>query len=246
MTGPRIITVRRVIGTHGGGSSQPLRVETDSGPFVLKLLHGAEGPRALAAEWIVGGLARVLGFAVPEITLLDFDPALAESIVDQEIRETAQRGAGLCLGLRELEGARPARADEIAAAPDDFALPLMWLDVLVDNPDRRAANPNLLTFRGALVPIDHGAALPFHHDWRVTEDLPRAELEPRADHVFFNRYVRGTSKPSLSSITIAVLDEVCGATPEVWLGDIALGSAARQRAAYAAYLKKRLVALMKG
>jgi DNA gyrase subunit B len=131
MTAPRLVTVRAVVGTYGGGSSRPLRVETDSGPFVLKLLHGAEGPRALAAEWIVGGLARVLGFAVPEIAILDFDAALASTIVDQEVRENAQRGAGLCLGLRELEGARPARlyvrrtehgtAHEKALPPEFFA-----------------------------------------------------------------------------------------------------------------------------
>lgn len=241
----RVLTARKVAGVLSGGSSRPLLVDTDGGRFVVKLVGGAEGPRALAAEWVVVVLAMAIGIPTAEPAIVDVPAGLAVGIEHQEIREAAARGAGRSFGARELGGARPARPEEIAAADDDFAMRLLWLDTLVENPDRTVSNPNLLAWGPSLVPIDHGAALPFHHRWRVREETPGTDLTPPANHVYSARSTKlGAWHPRLAKLlTRELLESVTRSIPTEWLGPIEFAKADRQRAAYAAYLWKRMRAL---
>lgn len=239
------LSVRSIAGTLHGGSSRPLLVETESGRFVLKLVNGPEGPFPLAAEWWCTGLARALGLPTLELAALDLDPRLADPIEESELREAVQRGAGLCQGVRELAGARAATPRELERAPDDFVAPLLWLDRLVQNPDRRSANPNILSFGSALFPIDHGAALSFHHTWQLDEQSPSEDLGVPRDHVFA---ARAATLPDWYSelerrVTRELLNELALGLPDEWLGPLRFGSSERQKLAYATYLWKRLQAL---
>jgi hypothetical protein len=244
---PRLhrFTATRIAGVAGGGSSRPLLVETEAGRFVVKLVGGPDGPRALAAEWIGTSLAALAGLPTLELAALDLDPELAAPLVESELREAVQRGAGLCLGLRELSGARQARARELEQADDDFAVRLLWVDLLLQNPDRRSENPNVLSRDQALIAIDHASALPFHHDWVLSEALPSKDLAPPSTHVFASRAARLPQwhphlRPLLSR---ELLLEVCAELPIEWLGQPSFDSPERQRQAYAAYLWKRLHAM---
>jgi hypothetical protein len=241
---PRRILARRIVQALEG-STRPLLVETESGSFVVKLVHGPEGPRPLAAEWLCQRFASRLGLPTLELAPVMLHAELASSIVESELREAVQRGAGLCLGLRELKGAVPASLRDLERAPDDFALPLLWLDLLIQNPDRRKTNPNVLRAGALLIPIDHGARLSFNHDWRVTEQAPGEKLEIDPEHVFSERAAALKSwhpdlrrKLDRESIRVA-----CDSMPDEWLDPAAFGSTARQRAAYLAVLWKRLVAM---
>jgi HipA-like protein len=232
----------RIVEALNTSSTRPLLVDTDSGRFVVKLVHGPEGPRALAAEWLCQRLARRLELPTLELAPVVLEPTLAAGILDSELREAVQRGAGLCLGLRELGGARPATLRELERAPDDFALPLLWFDILVDNPDRRKTNPNVLRLGSLLIPIDHAASLSFHHDWQITEQTPGEALEVPRDHVF------GERARSLAAWHPALRDrldrqsllEACDSLPAEWLGAAAFDTKERERAAYFAILWKRL------
>ncbi len=237
--------VVRIVRALAGGSSRPLLVETESGRFVLKLVHGPEGPRALAAERICAEAAAAIGLPTPELVVLDLDARLSAKIADPELREAIARGSGPCLGLRELCNARPAQRPELEAAPDDFALPLLWLDTWVENPDRRWSNPNVLSWGASLVPIDHGAALGFHHEWKVTEQRPARDLDSPVDHVYTDRAARLRAwHPRLRTcFPRGRLVEICASVPDAWLGPIVFATAARQKLAYAAFLWKRLQAM---
>lgn len=238
-------TVRSILGTLRGGSSRPLLVDTDGGRFVLKLVHGPEGPFPLAAEWWCTGLASALGLPTLELAALDLDPRLADVLEESELREAVQRGAGLCQGIRELVGARAATERELERAPDDFAIPLLWLDRLVQNPDRTRSNPNILSLGSALFPIDHGAALSIHHTWQIDERTPSEELEVPQDHVFAARAPRLNAwyAELERRITRDLLNELALGLPEEWLGPLHFGTTERQKLAYATYLWKRLQAL---
>ena len=125
----------------------------------------------------------------------------------------------------------------------DLASRIVWLDRFVQNPDRRVRNPNLLWSHEQLWLIDHGASLGFHHDWRrVTEDAPRARGWPLDDHVLQSRATR-----------LALVDEECAgrldrdtlqsalnAVPEEFLPSAGVEGGRRRRAAYVAFLWKRL------
>src|SRR5262245_30587743 len=100
---------RKVVGSLPGGSSRPLLADTDGGRFIVKLVNGPEGPRALAAEWLGHALAAALGLPTAELAAIELDAALAAEVSDPELRGAIERGAGTCLGLRELAGAAPVR-----------------------------------------------------------------------------------------------------------------------------------------
>jgi hypothetical protein len=237
--------VSRILGVVPGGSSRALLVESDAGRFFLKLVGAPDGARALVAEWIGTSLAALSGLPTLELAALELEPMLAASIEDTEIRELVQRGAGLCLGVRELRGARQATLVELKQADDDFALRILWLDILLQNPDRRRENPNILRQGQALLAIDHASTLPFHHDWLVSENAPAAEHEPPARHVFS---ARAAGLPAWHgrlrrTITREQLLIICHALPNEWLGSTSFESPERQREAYGAYLWKRLRAM---
>ncbi|HEU4533603.1 MAG TPA: HipA family kinase [Polyangiaceae bacterium] len=244
MSPPRF-HARRILGAFSSGSSRPLLAETEGGRFVIKLVHGPDGPRALAAEWLGHSLAVGVGLPAAELAAIELDRSLAASVAEDELREAVARGAGTCLGLRVLEGAAAATPAELAAAPDDFALRLLWLDVLLENPDRVAHNPNVLRWGASLVPIDYAASLPFHHDWRLSEEAPAQGLEAPPGHLYAARagglgawYRAFGPRPKREAFGAAA-----ASMPGEWLDGKAFPSAERERAAYAAYLWKRARAL---
>ena len=103
---PRTVHVTRYVTPLREGGSMPAVVEADDdGLYVLKFRGAGQGPRALVAEWIVGELARALGFDVPEIVFADLDPVLARTEGDPEIQALVRASAGLNLALDYLPGA---------------------------------------------------------------------------------------------------------------------------------------------
>src|SRR5215208_8357152 len=129
----------------------------DDGLYVLKFRGAGQGAKALAAELVAGELGRALGLQVPELVLIELDPALGAAEPDPEIQDLIAASAGINLGVDFLPGALPYTPTE----PPDAALAaeVVWLDALVTNVDRTPRNPNLLRWHGNLWLIDHGAAL---------------------------------------------------------------------------------------
>jgi hypothetical protein len=159
---PRTVTATRYVTPLREGGSLPALVEADDdGLYVLKFRGAGQGPKALAAELVAGEVARGLGLPVPEIVLVELDPALGAAEPDPEIQELIAASAGLNLALDFLPGALPFAPNRPPAA--EMAADVVWFDSLVLNVDRTPRNPNLLRWHGALWLIDHGAALYVHH-----------------------------------------------------------------------------------
>ena len=163
---PRRLFATRYVTALREGGSVPAVVEADDGAlYVAKFRAAAQGGRVLAAEMIVGELARAAGLRVPELALIDIDAALGRSEPHQEIQELLIASAGTNLAMAYLAGA--VGYDVAARRPVDGALAsaIVALDVFATNVDRTARNPNLLWRRGELWLIDHGAALFWQHGW---------------------------------------------------------------------------------
>jgi len=97
----------------------------DDGLYVLKFHGAGQGPKALAAELVAGGVARVLGLPVPELVLVELDPALGPE-PDPEIQELIAASGGTNLRMDFLRGApvhAQAPAERRAVARD---LPGEW------------------------------------------------------------------------------------------------------------------------
>jgi hypothetical protein len=158
----RTVTATRYVTPLREGGSLPGLVEADDdGYYVLKFRGSGQGPKALAAEVVVGELARALGLPVPELVLLELDPELARAEPDPEIQDLIQASGGTNLGVDFLPGALSYNPS-LPPSPE-LAAAVVWLDALVENVDRTPHNPNLLRWHGRLWLIDHGAALWVHH-----------------------------------------------------------------------------------
>jgi len=240
------IVARRVLRRDLGGSSSPVRVDAEGGPWQVKLRGAAQGTAALVAEVVVAGLADALGLPVPERRVVVFPPGLPSDDRNDELADLLRASEGENLGFRLLADARPLRADDLSGVPLEFATRVRWLDWLVSNMDRGPENPNILVDGRGLWLIDHGASLPFQHDWRsVTEDSPRRS-PPAPRHVFDPLPLDLAARDAELTRTLDrnVLARAVARIPESFLAPLVAEptheARERRRAAYAAFLWKRL------
>jgi hypothetical protein len=212
---------------------------------VLKLRGAGHGVLALVAELVVGALADQLGLPVPERALVELAPDFHSDDRNDELADLLTRSVGLNVGFRLMDGARTPRPEELARLDDDFAARVLFLDGLTQNPDRTHSNPNILFWNARPWLIDHGSALPFQYDWSsVTEATPR-EPESYRNHVFAERVplLAGVDDALAQRLPRTALTTALSLVPDSLLAaDASDESPARTRAAYEAYLWKRLKA----
>ena len=105
----------------------------DDGLYVVKFRGAGQGPKALAAEIVAGELARALGLPVPELVLVELDPALGAAEPDPEIQELIAASAGLNLGVDYLPGSLPlfvpTEQEGVLGVLDPEVLRHRWLAV---------------------------------------------------------------------------------------------------------------------
>jgi HipA-like kinase len=237
---PRIEATRYVTPLREGGSLPALVEASDDGLYVLKFRGAGQGRRALVAEIVAGELARALGFAVPELALVELDPVLGRAEPDAEIQDLLTASAGLNLGVDFLPGALPF--GPAAGPPPDaeLAADIVWLDALVTNVDRTPRNTNMLLWHGRVWLIDHGAALYFHHAEANPDGHERTPFPAIAEHVLlpFAGSVEAADRRLAPRVTRDLLEQVAAAVPKEWLNgddphvyvDYLLGRLAEPRA----------------
>lgn len=239
----RTVTATRYVTPLREGGSLPGLVEADDDGLYVVKFHGAgQGPRVLVAELIAGELGRALGLPVPEIVLVELDPALAPAEPDSEIQELLQRSPGLNLGLDFLPGAmsfRPMTELEPALAAD-----VVWFDGLITNIDRTVKNVNLLIWHRRLWLIDHGASLYIHFTWRDPAEHARRPFPRIADHVLlpYASSIAAADARLAPLVTREGLERIVASVPDAWLKDGAgtMDRPDRHRQAYVDYLLARL------
>ena len=244
----RLLATRYVTALREGGSV-PAVVEADDGAlYVAKFRAAAQGGRALAAELIVGELARAAGLRLPELALIEIDAALGRSEPHQEIQELLIASAGLNLAMGYLSGAvgydvAARRSDRRRARlADRGARPL-----------RGQRRPHRAQPESALA----GGRAVAHRSRRravLAPRLGRQRTEPRADRV------GGAGRSGASESTCCCPSPITArggrragggarrcavaravdAVPELWLEG---PGADRLRAAYGTWLRARRAAL---
>jgi hypothetical protein len=212
---------RYVAPLREGGSLPALVEADDDGLYVVKLRGAGQGPKALVAEIIAGELARALGFAVPDIALVELDPELARAEPDPEIQELLSASAGLNVGLDFLPGSLPYAPASRPPVGRELAAGVVWLDAYVENVDRTPRNPNLLVWHRELFLIDHGAALYRQHA-RLDPERARAPFGPIRDHVLLPAAgsIADADERLGPVLTRELIERVVGEVPPDWLGDV--------------------------
>jgi hypothetical protein len=222
------------------GGSMPAIVEADDlGTYVLKFRGAGQGAKVLVAEVIAGGIARALGLPVPELVLMQLDPALGQNEPDAEIRALIKASAGLNLALDYLPG---SLTYEPGLLPVDRALAarIVWFDALVINVDRTVRNTNMLLWHRQLYLIDHGASLYVHHDWPAGMHKGRAPFLPIRQHVLAPQAgdLTDVDQGLAARLSPDLLSAILAQVPDEWLPP----PAADSRALYLRYLQERLTA----
>lgn len=219
--------------------------------LVAKFAIGCEMKlRSLVTEALAALLAADLDLPVPEPFLVKFELDFVETIPDAEIKARAQASLGWNFGSKKLPPGfvlypkdKPLPRSLISTAAEIFAF-----DTFIANPDRNAANPNLLFNGRELAIIDHELA--FFTDgivgWKAPWEkdalrLPKS-FPPQFRHVFRDE-LRGKAldfsrfKGAFENITAARLNEYRQALPPEWIDD---GLAADRILDYIMNLKQNL------
>ena len=234
----RTATATRYVTPLREGGSLPGLVEADDlGMYVVKFRGAGQGTRALVAELVVGGLARALGFRVPEIVFVDVDGELGRTEPDEEVQELLYASSGRNLGLDYLPGSFDFNPLVRDPGPVESAR-LLWFDALVLNVDRSWRNPNLLLWHRQMWLIDHGASLYFHHRWEPGwQPAGQYRWDP-ADHVMLP--VAGPIANLAAEVDLDALDAILADVPDEWL--LGFPDPADTRRAYRAFFTARLAA----
>jgi hypothetical protein len=215
--------LRYVLALREGGSLPGLVEADDLGTYVVKFRGAGQGLRTLVAEAVVGELARVLGFPVPELVVVAMDPHMASAEPDEEVQDLLRSSGGTNLGIDYLPGALGLElsADAGSVVDADLAADIVWLDAWTMNVDRTWRNPNMLVWHGTPWLIDHGAALYFHHDW-VSSAATLAKPTPlMSEHVLLPiaSDLHAAHTRLAAHVTDDVLDHAVSAPPDEWLAD---------------------------
>src|SRR5687767_7396599 len=213
-----VFTASRYLQPLREGGSLPAVVDTDGGLFVVKFRGAGQGPKALIAELIVGGLANALGLTTPELALVDVPEPFGRSEPDPEIRDLLRASHGINVGMRYLDGAfnfAPSAAGDLV--DPWLASRIVWLDAFTTNPDRTHRNPNLMVWQGRVWLIDHGAGLYAHHDWpSVDEKRTRAPFPMIRDHVLLDVAddIEAADAGLAPRVSDSLIDAALGAVPD--------------------------------
>lgn len=240
----RTVTATRYVTPLREGGSLPGLVEADDlGTYVVKFRGAGQGRSALVAEVVSGELARRLGLPVPELAVLELDPAVGRLEPDEEVQDLLRASAGRNLAMDFLPGA--LGFDPLAHTVEPLlASRVLWFDALVSNVDRNWRNPNLLLWHKTLQLIDHGATLFFAHDWPRADRLVERPYAA-SEHVLSEAATRRDDAGELLApqVTTGLLDDVLAQVPDEWLaGEPGFSDADAVRAGYRDHLLRRVAA----
>jgi len=230
----------------------PAIVEADDlGMYVVKFRGAGQGPLALTAEIVAGEIGRTLGLSVPELVLVEVDPALGRNDPDAEIRHLLKASVGTNVGLDYLPGStdfNAAAGDLISAETASMAV---WFDSFVQNVDRTPRNPNLLMWHREVRFIDHGAAMFFHHNWETMPTKTQSPFAQIEHHVLlpFASDLKTASSRARAVLSEDVLRAIVSMVPDAFLAAALVESgdaeaikaeATAKREAYVRFFVERL------
>jgi len=192
--------------------------------YVVKLRGGLDRrERGLLCELVGSLLAAHFGIAAPKpaLVMIEADFANLVAMAEPQGADRLRNSIGLNFGSRQLSGATEWPVDKgIPEAMWQAAVNIFAFDALIQNPDRRYSNQNLLTRGNDMFIYDHElafsfleAVLPSTTPWRLDDQLYLNE------HLFYRQLKR---KPiDLYGFTLA-LNSLPGALLEAILADVPL------------------------
>jgi hypothetical protein len=193
-----------------------------AGEFVVKLIDS----KGALFEAVGSRLATHFGILVPEPAVVQVDQDFADLVSEFLSRYSPplQLRAGLKFGSKVISPMSTWLIDRsIPEAMFRDATNIFAFDALVQNPDRRAVNPNLLTQRDDIYVYDHETSFSFLLAIGPLEAPWKLEREGYLnEHVFYSR-LRSKQidladfEERLNDLTGDVLTEIRNELPSEWM-----------------------------
>jgi hypothetical protein len=199
--------------------------------YVVKLRGGLElGGRGLAFELYASMLSGYFGMSCPRPAIVSVEQDLATLILDQLDREdpktrVIQGSVGLNFGSQFLVNLTAWPTDKSATGPlQQAAMRVYAFDALIQNPDRRFANPNLGSRGDDLFIYDHESAFSFLLDIFPSRTPWRLDEERYLEGHVFARALRQVAFPPdflqrLDVLTTEVTGYFTSQIPTEWKSD---------------------------
>lgn len=221
-----IIEAERFFAFTQNGYSRPARLgcSRTNGSKVdvyIKFRGGVEAREfGLMSELLCSLLAHEIGLNVPTPFIVNLSPEFLAGVP-----KTAQDLVKRSLGLNFASESAPVGFSLVPPEPRvpvalrSSAAEVFAFDVIIQNCDRKADNPNLLWDRSKIMLIDHERALTFARE--KTTSFSSLELDRFYDHVFYStlspsdaEFARMTD--ALGNLTAARIETLLGKIPEPW------------------------------
>lgn len=238
------LTATQFIKPMSVGRNHPLLLGCENGggetfEVVVKLRGKEMDGKAQMAELFTALLADDLGLQAPQAAIVGIPPGFESVVAEQQVAKQLKGSPGLNFGSVHLgagfttwpPGRNPVGAQRDQAA-DIFAF-----DTLIQNPDRRAVNPNLWARSDKLGVYDHEQAFSFlsHHIFGGSVPKPWAakshgnSFRFLEQHVFYGslrngRLDLGPFKEKLGALSDKRIRSHLDAVPAEWAGDGDFGS----------------------
>lgn len=227
------VTADEVMRRATSGRTAPIlmlcEADTDR-PIELfcKLSAGCdEGVRSLAREVVAACLAGDLGLPVPVPYLVDIPPKFPSVVADQDTAQRLRASSNVAFGSAKVRNqfSNWSLGSRVSDNMVPAALGTLLFDAVIENVDRRVANPNCLVSGDCIRIIDHELAFPSTAmviGWRPPwQPGSLAWLDQPEGHIF----CRGLKKRDLdfsslvrvwSGVSDARLREYRAAVPPEW------------------------------
>lgn len=192
----------------------------------VKLSAGCDqGVVNLAREAIAACLAADLGLPVPKPWIVEIPPEIIPVVADAQVADKLRRSCPVAFGSTRTPGFSAwTTGQRLSDATRPLAASVLLFDAIIQNPDRRAENPNCLVQGDELRIIDHELA--FMHRVILLWQAPwllggMKEFETPGRHIFVHELKGvpldfGPIKSRWAALSDARLREYGGVIPPEW------------------------------
>lgn len=228
-------TMLTAIKEMGSGRNKPVlaqcEVEGDRQTlikdFVIKLRESREmTPLAFAKEIIAALLAQHFGIRMPEPALVEIPIEVSEGVINKVLKTRIAASVGLNFGTIYIDQSPIFRS--VVDKTVQEAINIFTFDMLIQNLDRKAKNPNLLETSAGLFIYDHELAFGFTDPFMVKLKKGQDPWDFSAnnvnDHVMWKPLQSKTCNfddfiHRLAGLSDELIEAICDAVPAEWRTD---------------------------
>jgi hypothetical protein len=229
------LTANQFIKPMSTGRTRPLLVgceDSAANPFeVVVKFRGKElDVKAQMAELVTAQLADDLGLQVPQAAVVDIPAGFDAIIAEQNLAAMVKSSPGLNFGSVNLGAGFTTWPPDrnLVGAQRDQAADIFAFDTLIQNPDRRAVNPNVWARSDKLGVYDHEQAFSFlalpiiggaPKPWQAAKQAARFQFLEQ--HIFYRslrggRLDFGPFQEKLGQLTDVQIQRYAEALPAEW------------------------------